>query len=179
MSDEAFAAATGLPGPVAALTKLCLEHPVHPAAARIKQLHFNPTEEDPWESEDGYALAHTHGCDYPARTACWECHRYGRADDWWGLNETVWDSRGDFDTDPTFNKFCPTCADKLATKLGLTVQRRRDTCGQTFTEWRDPVTGNATTRGWVSLFEVRLAFCYLRRCGLQGREAAEAFARLS
>jgi hypothetical protein len=90
----------------------------------------------------------------------------------------VWDCRGEFETDPTFNKFCPTCADKLATKLGLTVERRRDTCGQDFTEWRDPMSGHAATRGWMSLFELRLAFCYLRRCGLQGRDAAEAFARL-
>jgi hypothetical protein len=37
VTDEAFQAASGLPGPAAHLTKLCLEHPVHPAAALMKE----------------------------------------------------------------------------------------------------------------------------------------------
>jgi hypothetical protein len=87
LSDQAFAAAAGLPGPAAVLAKLCLEHPVHPTAALLKEVEFDYEREAWWGDEESDEDDELDDDDdsvgqegptptYPARRACDRCHRY-------------------------------------------------------------------------------------------------------
>jgi hypothetical protein len=181
LSDQAFAAAVGLPGPVAVLVKLCLEPPVHPAAALIKRVPFELEEDTTYE--EGEATAYARGCEYPARSACYECHKHGNMDNWWGSTETVWDTRGNFSTDPYDDRLCSTCADKLAVNLGLVLDRScTDLLGRPCTDWLEPASrrvvcmcvSSGTRKLWTR-FSVRQTICHLRGWDVLGHEADEAF----
>jgi hypothetical protein len=83
LSDQAFATASGLPGLAAVLAKLCLEHPVHPTTALLKEVEFQPRDEDGdcWgelESDDDPQEIELEGPGplFPARRACSVCHQF-------------------------------------------------------------------------------------------------------
>jgi hypothetical protein len=136
LSDQAFAAASGLPGPAAYLVKLCLEHPVHPTAALLKEVHvqpgLSPTEATGFSSEK-------------LRKTCRVCHRRKVH---FRMGGGGWDSQGECEEDKDdcvwylSRPICDPCETQDFASRGYVRQTRLDPYEGLYVIYYNPETGD-------------------------------------